>query len=280
MNRLLTTFAVACFFVLFIYMNNKWLIVSEYEIQSERIPANFSGLKIAHLSDLHDASFGKNQEAVIKKIENVNPDLIFFTGDIIDSNRFNLNKSLQMIDGLVHIAPVYYVTGNHEIATNQVAEITQQLKAHGVNVLQNNYELLERDSETLVIGGIDDPLMRVSELQQESIIVTSNIEKTFHNLDNQSAYILLLSHRPEFMDVYTEKEIDLVFSGHAHGGQIRLPFVGGLIAPGQGWFPSYTSGVYTSQQTNMVVSRGLGNSIIPIRMFNFPEIIVITLKNK
>ena len=253
--------------------------MSEYELYSERLPNNFSGLKIVHLSDLHDANFGKNQKNLIKKIENEKPDLIFFTGDLIDSNRYDLNKSLQVTNGLVEIAPVYYVMGNHEIATNEVDDIIQTLESKGVKVLQNESEVLKRGAQTIALGGIDDPLMRISEQQDEKNIVKSNIENAFNYVDDQSIFKLLLSHRPEFIDVYAELDVDAVFSGHAHGGQIRIPYAGGLISPGQGWFPTYTSGVYTSHSTNMVVSRGLGNSVIPIRIFNLHEIVVITLKS-
>lgn len=279
MTRLLTSFVVFLLFGLFLFINNHWITVSKHELYFDRLPNNFSGLKIVHLSDLHDANFGKGQSRLIKKIKNEKPDFIFFTGDLIDSNRYDLNKSIQAINELVEMAPVYYVTGNHEIATNEVDKIIKSLKSRGVTVLQNESEVIQRGRQKIVIGGIEDPLMRISEQKTEKKIVKSNIERTFKNVNHQSIFKLLLSHRPEYFNIYAQQDVDAVFSGHAHGGQIRIPFVGGLLSPGQGWFPTYTSGVYTSHSTNMIVSRGLGNSVIPIRVFNLPEIVVITLKS-
>ena len=276
-KRWLASFVIFLCFTAFFYINNHWIAISEYEIQSDNLPSDFSGMKVVHLSDLHDAAFGGKQKRIIQKVNKENPDFIFFTGDLIDSNRYDLTNSLHVIEGLANIAPVYCVLGNHEVASNQVNEIVQALQKRGAAVLQNEALTIERNSQEIVIGGIDDPLMRISEQQDEKTIVKSNVERTFHHLDEQK-FKLLLSHRPEFFGVYADQNIDVVFSGHAHGGQIRLPFVGGLFSSGQGWLPKFTSGVYTFQLTNMVVSRGLGNSHVPFRIFNFPEIVVVTIK--
>lgn len=261
---------------IFLYANNKWLQTTSYTIQSNRIPKAFDQLKIVQLSDLHDATFGEKQIKLVNKVKNLKPDLIFLTGDLVDSNRYNLENSLDLVEQLVSLADVYYVTGNHEIAVNQVADIETALVTLGVNVLTNKSEIIERNGDKISIVGINDPLMKGLGNTETSI---ANFIDEAVEIVPENTYKLLLSHRPEAFDMYVKKEIDLVFTGHAHGGQFRLPGIGGLVAPGQGWFPTYTAGSYERGITTMLVNRGLGNSVVPIRILNRPEIVVITLKS-
>ncbi|MFJ7972641.1 metallophosphoesterase [Psychrobacillus sp. NPDC096389] len=249
-----------------LYIGNYGIKTTEITVESDKIPTAFSGLKIVQISDLHDATFGERQEKLAKKIRNADPDLIFLTGDLIDSNRYDLENSLDIVRQIISLAPVYYVTGNHEIATNDVEHIKSSLKNIGVVVLSNEETTIEKDGEQLRIIGIEDPLSGVS---------VADALSTFKKVDN---YTLMLSHRPETFQDYVNSGVNLVFAGHAHGGQFRIPGLGGLVAPGQGLLPKYTAGVYTENETNMIVSRGLGNSVIPIRVFNTPEIIVVSLK--
>lgn len=249
-----------------LYIGNYGIKTTEITVESDKIPTAFSGLKIVQISDLHDATFGERQEKLAKKIRNADPDLIFLTGDLIDSNRYDLENSLDIVRQIISLAPVYYVTGNHEIATNDVDHIKNSLKNIGVIVLSNEETTIEKDGEQLRIIGIEDPLSGVS---------VADALSTFEKVDN---YTLVLSHRPETFQDYVNSGVDLVFAGHAHGGQFRIPGLGGLVAPGQGLLPKYTAGMYTENETNMIVSRGLGNSVIPIRVFNTPEIIVVSLK--
>ncbi|MDM5353405.1 metallophosphoesterase [Lysinibacillus sp. fkY74-1] len=271
MKKLLYGVFFIVFIVIFLYVNNHWLVFSKHVFESEKVPASFDGLRIVQVSDLHDALFGNNQEKLIAKVKETNPDYIFITGDVIDSNRYDLNQSLQAVKGLVDITDVYYVLGNHEVATNKVSEIYEALSSLGVHILANESTVLERDGERLAIVGIEDPLMGRS---------------TEDMLELATAYLpddmfkMLLAHRPEVFNTYVNDGIDLVFSGHAHGGQVRIPGLGGLVAPGQGLFPKYTAGVYDEGITKMVVSRGLGNSSVPYRIFNLPEIVVMDLKKK
>lgn len=261
----------------FLYANNQWLQVSSYEVSTERIPESFDGLIIVQLSDLHDAEFGQSQVKLAKKVKKINPDIIFLTGDLVDSNRYDLENSLNLVKKLVKITDVYYVTGNHEVAVNRMDEITDALRSSGVNVLNNEAKVIERNGEQLVIAGIEDPLMEPMELPEKPI--AKYMDRALDGIPDQT-YRLLLSHRPEVFDEYVERQVDLIFTGHAHGGQVRIPGIGGLIAPGQGWFPEYTAGVHTKGITTMVVSRGLGNSLILYRVFNRPEIVVVTLRKK
>lgn len=253
--------------IILLYISNSWIQTTEITVESDRVPASFDGVKILQISDLHDATFGDNQEKLVKKIKNTEPDLIFITGDLIDSNRYNLEQSLELVRQIVDLAPIYYVTGNHEIATNDTENIKTSLTELGVNVLSNEEQIIEHNGEDIRIIGIEDPL--------NGILVNEALSQFEYN----DLFTLVLSHRPETFQDYVDYEMDVVFSGHAHGGQFRLPGLGGLVAPGQGLFPSYTAGMYTENTTHMIVSRGLGNSVIPVRVFNSPEIVLVTLKS-
>ena len=259
------------FIVIFLYVNNHWIVVSEHVYESERVPSSFDGMRIVQVSDLHDALFGENQEKLVKKVKASKPDAIFITGDLIDSNRYNLDQSLQAVKQFIQLADVYYVLGNHEVATNKVDEIYEVLSSLGVHVMANESTVLERDGERLAIVGIEDPLMGTTSKKM--------LENATADIP-QDMFKLLLAHRPEMFDAYVASSMDFVFSGHAHGGQIRLPSIGGLFAPGQGMLPKYTAGIYGQDTTTMVVSRGLGNSSVPYRIFNLPEIVVVTLHAK
>ncbi|MEK4484080.1 metallophosphoesterase [Psychrobacillus sp. FSL H8-0484] len=252
---------------LVLYLGNVRIKTTEISLEAERIPSNFNGMKIVQISDLHDATFGENQAKLVEKIKKADPDLIFITGDLIDSNRYNLQNSLDVVEQVISLAPVYYVTGNHEIATNDVDHIKASLSDLGVTVLANDERIIKKDGQQIRIIGIEDPL--------NGIAVSDALSK----FDKNEVFTLVLSHRPETFQDYVDSGMDVIFTGHAHGGQFRIPGLGGLVAPGQGLFPMYTAGVYTENETNMIVNRGLGNSIMPIRVFNTPEIIVVTLKS-
>lgn len=252
-------------------MNNEWIVTTELTYESEKVPASFDGYRITQITDLHDAQFGEEQEKLIKKVRATNPDVIFITGDVVDSRRYDLERSMQAVRKLVDITDVYYVLGNHEVALNRVTEIYEVMTEAGVHVLANDAVNFERDGERLAIVGIEDPLMGKS--------VPDMLDLALEDVDAET-FTLLLSHRPEQFESYVAQEMDVVFTGHAHGGQVRLPFIGGLVAPSQGIFPKYTAGVFEEDETYMIISRGLGNSIFPYRIFNFPELIVLELQEK
>lgn len=276
-RKFISIILLFCFVSLFLYSNNHWLETTSYEINSERVPKPFDGLTIVQLSDLHDATFGDRQNRLVEKVKKLHPDVIFITGDIIDSNRYDLENSLDLVKQLVTFSDVYYVTGNHEVAVNRVGEINEALHALGVHVFTNEAKTFTRDGEQLVIAGIEDPLMNGLDYPEKA--VGASLEEAFAGVRGHP-YSILLSHRPEVFDVYVENEIDLAFTGHAHGGQIRIPLIGGLIAPGQGWFPKYTAGKHERGISTMIVNRGLGNSMIPFRIFNRPEIVVVKLQSR
>ncbi|NLY79757.1 MAG: metallophosphoesterase [Lysinibacillus sp.] len=269
MKKLFWLICIIISIYVFLHVNNHWIVITEEVFESEYIPDSFNGYRITQVSDLHDALFGENQEKLIEKVRATDPDVIFITGDVIDSNRYQLERSMKAVQGFTRIADVYYVIGNHEVAVNQVREIYDAMESLGVHILPNDAVIVERDGERIAIAGIEDPLNGV-DTQTMLNIALENVPKDM--------FTLLLAHRPEKFDIYMENNLDLVFSGHAHGGQIRIPFVGGLVAPGQGFFPKYTAGFYEENNTTMNVSRGLGNSVVPYRIFNLPEIVVVELK--
>ena len=270
-------FIVIGLFVFFNYQNNS-ITINEIEFKNDNIPDSFKGYKILQISDLHNKEFGKEQEKILEKINNINPDIIVVTGDLIDSNNTNVDVAMKLINKVINISPIYYISGNHEAWSTSYKELKSKLEDSGVIVLENEKAQLLKGRDTIDIIGLSDTSFINSDLLEYAGNVKT--EKLLNTLsENSSNFKILLSHRPELFDTYSNSSVDLVFSGHAHGGQFRLPFIGGLVAPDQGLFPKLTEGVHTSNNTTMVISRGLGNSIIPIRLFNRPELVVVTLSN-
>lgn len=257
----------------FLHFQNNSIVTSNYTIHSDKLSQHVNGYKIVQLSDLHNKAFGKDQSNLIRKVKKLNPDIIVFTGDLVDSNRYDEKPSLMLMENLVPIAPVYYVTGNHEWWSGKFARLESKLQAIGVHVMRNTVEDITIDHERIQIIGIDDP----AESNTEKMDVEEKMMNVIGKNEGNNKFKIMLSHRPELFSLYSEYGVDVVFTGHAHGGQFRIPFIGGLIAPNQGLFPTYTSGMYEEKDTTMVVNRGLGNSIIPIRIFNRPEIVAVTL---
>ena len=253
------------------------LEVNEYEIVSERIPEAFAGFRIAQVSDLHNKDFGEGYGQLLTLLSEINPDIIVVTGDLIDSRQTDLDVALEFAWQAGKIARVYYVSGNHEARVPEYEDLKTGLVKAGVVILENQKVEITREGESINLMGIEDPSFQEDYLFGDSESVA---RQAIENLQNESdGYTILLSHRPELFDLYVETEMNLVFSGHAHGGQFRLPFVGGLVAPNQGFFPKYDAGQFTEENTTMIVSRGVGNSIIPIRFNNRPEIVLVTLRN-
>lgn len=269
-------FLVGLVFLVFFLWQNNHIVVSDHIYKSTRIPEEFDGFKILHISDLHNKSFGRDQKYLLKKIEEAEADIILITGDLIDRRRFDLKPALEFIEGAKRLAPIYYVPGNHEAWSGKYEDIRKELVDQGVEVLDDRKLELKRKGKQIEILGLRDP-----GFYEESFFYDMGIREIsdrLMDLNDSNKFKILLSHRPELVDLYSQEDIDMIFSGHAHGGQFRLPGLGGLVAPDQGFFPKYTSGSHKIDNSTLYVSRGLGNSIIPIRIFNRPEIIVVTLE--
>ncbi|RLL48301.1 metallophosphoesterase [Oceanobacillus piezotolerans] len=268
-------------FIVYFYFQNNSLVTSEFSVHSDRLPKSFHGYTIVQLSDLHSKSFGEEQVRLVHKVESQQPDLIVFTGDLIDSksDEEDMEHSLILMEELVQIAPVYYVTGNHEWRSGRFQLLEENLKDIGVHVIRNTISEIAVGKDVIHLIGIDDPVNK-EEVNTDKAQAEVNIQRAIENVEKEASFRILLSHRPELFPLYKEYEFDVVFSGHAHGGQFRIPFFGGIIAPNQGLLPFYTSGSYHHENTTMIVNRGLGNSIIPIRIFNRPEVMVVKLLAK
>lgn len=229
-------------------------------------PPAFDGFRIAHIADLHNARFGPGHCRLLAQLRAAKPDLIAITGDMIDARRTDLDCALQLARAAVDIAPCFYVMGNHEARIPAYPKFEQGLLEAGVQVLRNREYSLERNGAWLSILGIDDPA------------ATEGFQETLQTLSSQArGFRLLLSHRPERFEAYCAAHMDVVLCGHTHGGQVRIPFLGGIIAPHQGFFPDYDSGVYTDGDTSMIISRGLGNSLCPLRVNDPPELVLAEL---
>ena len=272
---MLAIVTVLILLIIWIAYGNTDLEIYKYNVKSEDIPSEFDNFRIVQISDLHNAEFGENNEKLLLMLKQADADIIAITGDMIDSRNTDIDVAISFAQKAVNIAPVYYVNGNHESRVlGEYEKLKQGLTDTGVNILENSSADITIGDEAITLIGINDPTFRMD-------IVDDTMEQNIaHQLVNvipdNDNYKVLLAHRPEYFDVYAGK-VDLVLSGHAHGGQFRIPFIGGLVAPGQGFFPEYYEGSHIKENTEMIVSRGIGNSIIPFRINNKPEIIVAEL---
>ena len=263
-------------FIIYALWQNNFVTVTKYEYNNPKIPEGFDQYKILQISDLHNKNF---DGSLIKLVEESKPDIIVITGDLIDRRNTDIKVAIQLVKQLSTRAPTYYVTGNHEQLSHQYDELMKEMKKLDLHLLDNSYVTLSNMGDEVGIIGVADPAIVQSEStylwNNDENYMTESIEKLHKN--SKTDFNILLSHRPELFNVYKDSQIDLVFSGHAHGGQVRLPLIGAAVAPNQGFFPKYTEGMYCEDSTSMVVSRGLGNSIIPVRINNPPEVVLVTL---
>lgn len=269
MKKCMIVSCILLFLVIFCIWQDNDVVVSNYTYENSKIIGALDGYKILQISDLHNKEFGKDQKRLIDIVDKENPDVVVITGDIIDSNHTDIDVTLGFIDRAVKIAPVYYVTGNHEyrLDSDELNKLMDGMEKDGVILLDNEVAEITRGNESFYLIGLDDN--NLSDNTLENIVTELKADKLQ----------VLLAHEPQCMESYSGSNVDLVFAGHAHGGQFRLPYIGGIVAPNQGFFPKYTAGTYIENHTTMIVSRGLGNSIMPIRIFNRPEVVVVKLKS-
>lgn len=263
---------IAVLVTVWIIYGNTSIQTTVYEIDVAKEYVDLDGFTIVQISDLHNARFGKEQARLLKAVAEQKPDIIAVTGDLVDSSHTDLDIAMEFMKQAVGIAPVYYVTGNHEgwLGTSY-GELEKRLEEAGVFVLNNTMYSGQFEGMDLNIAGVHDP-----DMPGNNIVLAKQVIPAL--TADAEGYTILLSHRPELFDTYAESNINLVLSGHYHGGQFRIPFIGGVIAPGAGLFPDYTEGTFTKSGTTMVVSRGLGNSVIPVRINNCPEVVVVRLQ--
>lgn len=277
-KKIITLLLVFIVVGVWITYGNVTLELNEYTITSTKIPKVFTGYRIAQVSDLHNAEFGENNYQLIEMLKKAKADIIVITGDIIDCYRTDIQIAVDFAEEALEIAPIYYITGNHEAHIENYIELEESLANVGVIILKDEYIYLQDENAYICLQGINDPSFTVDYHTGDTVSVVDGV---LDNLEQKDAYYTIcLSHRPELFQVYVEHDIDLVLSGHAHGGQFRIPFIGGIYAPNQGFWPDYDAGLYLEGNTSMIVSRGLGNSSFPFRVNNQPEIILITLQSE
>lgn len=267
------------------YLRSDTISVTRYTHKSENIPKEFDGFKIVQLSDLHDAQFGEGQKDLLYRVRILEPDLIVLTGDMVDNEYSDLESFGALIRALSDIAGVCYVSGNNEAGLSNYDLVLETVRKNGGVALENKTIRYKRGNATLSVSGLSD--RNIYQLKRETY-------NTYKERDNRIARVLdgfsdcgtsdynvLLVHRPYLLRAYAIADFDLVLSGHNHGGQIRIPLFGALYAPGELWFPKHTDGAYTDYDTTMFISRGLGNSDrMGVRLFNPPEVALITLRHK
>lgn len=263
-------FVAAALLGIFVWWNNCALTISNVRIAVD-VDA---GIRLLHLSDLHGAWFGREQGRILGYAEAIGPDVIVLTGDFIDAWH-DERAAVVLIERLSSIAPVYCVTGNHEELERRAGTGTYERLLDAVEDMENarflRGEMVYLTDEISLTGADDIPFAGGLKAYPGYIGWLSD--------EAEGEFRILLAHRPEMFDAYAAAGFDLTLSGHAHGGQVRLPVVGGLLAPGQGILPEYDSGLFENENgCSMYVSRGLGNSVFPLRVFNRPEMTIIEVR--
>lgn len=279
-NKLIVVvlFVVLIALIIWIIWGNTALVLSNYTISSSKLPEEFSGFRIVQVSDLHNAKIGKNNSKLLSMIKDAEPNIIVITGDLIDSRKTDLDTAVAFAQSAVLIAPCYYVTGNHESRVAVYSALEEKLVETGVTILNDASYTLSYSGANISLIGINDPAFYTDYLIGDE---ESSIKNSLNSIEiEKDQFQLLLSHRPEYIYLYATYDIDLVLSGHAHGGQFRLPFIGGVYAPNQGLFPEYDAGIHTFENTSMIISRGIGNSLFPFRINNRPEVILVELAHQ
>lgn len=265
---LLALFALAAGFV---YWQNFTLQVEPVELFFESLPPQFDGLRVAELSDLHGRSFGKNNVRLLRTLQKARPDMICICGDLFDE-KTDLTMLEPLLTGLTDIAPVYYVTGNHEWQVKNLREILQKMRAWGVTVLENEERVLSRGGAEMVVAGVHDPCGPYDMKTPAALV------RELRSAQGND-FILMLSHRNDELAMWSQLGVQLVLSGHCHGGVVRLPFVGGVFGTRRELFPEYDAGVYRQDGTTLFVSRGLGYTNVHFRLFNRPHVPIMILRS-
>lgn len=247
------------------------LEISRYEVKSQKLPESFDGFKIVQLSDLHGAEFGEDGMELVEKVKELEPDIIALTGDFV-TDEGDLAAVEKLAARLVKLCPVYFVSGNHEFGSGLAVKVRNILERAGVKYLSNEYLTISRGEDGILLGGVEDPLAYADMLSPDELAQKMNDAAP-------DAFKILLGHRNYWMTEYPELPVDLIFCGHAHGGLIRIPGVGGLIGTDRRLFPDFDAGEYNNGRYTLIVSRGLGNSVSIPRVFNRPEIVCVELSS-
>jgi predicted MPP superfamily phosphohydrolase len=274
-KKIFIIFVFLIIIVIYLFFSCTSISTKTYHVETSLLEKQ-NVIKIVLISDLHSTIYGKDQCLLINKVKDINPDLIVLSGDIFD-DEVPMKGTQLLLSGISSLAPVFYVTGNHEYWSHNIKGIRDELASYMVTILSDTYTIIEINDTKIVIAGIEDPDKRKFETANYN--QKDSMEKAFRELDEIKLYKILIAHRPELIENYKLYSFDLVLSGHTHGGQVRLPLINGLYAPNQGLFPKYSGGIYIHENLTHIISRGLSiNPRLP-RIFNPPELVIVLIES-
>lgn len=276
MKYILPTVAAAAAFYLY---NNYTFTVKNLEVRSSRIPEEFQGFRIAHLSDLHNTFYGHHNEKLIEAVRKISPDVIFYTGDMMDRTTLEKSSLLKLMEPLAKEYPAYYILGNHEeeLRRGEKEKLINRLKELGIHYLENDMRIIKRKGKQIQVYGLHLPRKYLRDTYDQEGTLQLSTEKIIKRIGElKEGFNILLAHNPLYFKAYAKYGADLTFSGHVHGGLVRLPMIGGLLSPDRVFNPPYDKGLYEHEGNQIIVSPGIGG--MKFRVFNRPTIYAVTLK--
>ena len=285
-KKIVVLVCIALIFISILMYFRKKIDVTKYTISNKKIPEEFNGFKILQLSDFHSEGYRNTTERLIDKVKNINPDIIVMTGDMVSWDMEDIEEVKILIKSLSEVYPIYYIDGNHEhlaeiLRPGRYVAFNEFMQELGVTIIKNNYVEIYKGDKSINLYGVDLPLDGDTGLYINRFQLEKNyVEKTLPEADKEK-FNILLAHTPAFIKQYSQWGADLVLAGHMHGGIVRIPFTNiGLLSPERTIFPKYAAGKFKVKDSTMIVNRGIGTSSFKLRIFNNPEITVITLKSK
>ena len=285
-KKIIVLIFIALIFIGILICFVKKIDVTKYTISNEKIPEEFNGFKIVQLSDFHSQGYRNTTEDIINKVKDINPDIIVMTGDMVSWDMEDIDEVKVLIKSLVELYPIYYIDGNHEhlaeiLRPGKYVAFIEFMKELGVTTIKNDYIEIYKGDKSINLYGINLPLDGATGLYVKKFQLEKNyVEKTLPEVDKDK-FNILLAHTPTFIKQYSQWGADLVLCGHMHGGIVRIPFTNiGLLSPERTIFPKYAAGKFKVNGSIMIVNRGIGGSSFDLRLFNNPEITVITLRSK
>lgn len=285
-KKIIVSICIVLIFISIVMCFINKIDVTKYTISSEKIPEEFNGFKIVQLSDFHSQGYRNTTEDIINKVKDINPDIIVMTGDMVSWDIEDIEEVKILIKSLAELYPIYYIDGNHEhlaeiLRPGKYVAFMEFMKELGVTTIKNDYIEIYKGDKSINLYGINLPLDGATGLYVNRFQLEENyVEKTLPEADREK-FNILLAHTPTFIKQYSQWGADLVLCGHMHGGIVRIPFTNiGLLSPGRTIFPRYAAGKFKVNDTTMIVNRGIGTSSFKLRVFNNPEITVLTLKSK
>lgn len=259
-------FLLLAVLITIIYFDTNTYKVYTVHFQTDKLPTN-TKLRIVQISDLHDKVFDEDNESLVNSILDQNADMIVLTGDLIDRKTSEFTSVFAMIERITNNHDrVYFVPGNHEWWNRRTEQFVDGLRERNVTILSNRHTKISFQHASVNLVGVDD-----------ASTGRENIQEAFHGID-QDDYTILLSHSPIIVERYEDLPADLILSGHTHGGQVRLPFIGALVAPDEGFFPKLDKGIFQLQDDQyLYIDSGLGTSVLPLRFLNKSQFSVIEI---